>query len=181
MGSFNISLLNITETTTFQIFCCQLFFAPYILQKNSKTRNDNIFLNSIVFNTFSGNISSQICGHLPLFSILKDFHHKTLINSINVFDRNYRFFNHDEFKNGLKDIPWDNILSSDDISGSLAFNLFFPRVNTLLDEHGPHYRFCKREISLKAKTWNTRNVTILEVKQSKRILSELFSKALKKC
>ena len=28
-----------------------------------------------------------------------------LISSNSVFEQNYRFFNHDEFKNDLKDIP----------------------------------------------------------------------------
>ena len=73
------------------------FFAPYILQptkltKNSKTLIDNIFLNSIEFNTFSGNLTSQILDHLLQFLILKDFYHKTLINNNNAFERNYRFF-----------------------------------------------------------------------------------------
>ena len=132
MGDYNINLLN-TDTnrniSDFYDILSSNFFAPYILQstklaKNSKTLIDNIFLNSIEFNTFSGNLTSQISDHLPQFLILKDSYHKTLINSNNVFERNYRFFNHDEFKNDLKDIPWDNILSSDDISASLAFDLF---------------------------------------------------------
>ena len=46
----------------------------------------------------------------------------------------------------------DNILSSD-ISASLAFDLFFTRVNTLLDKHAPNQKFSKKEISLKAKSW----------------------------
>ena len=74
----------------------------------------------------SGNLTSQISDHLPQFLILKDFYRKTLINSNNnIFERHYRFFSHDEFKNDLKDIPWDNILSSDDISEGLVFDLFF--------------------------------------------------------
>ena len=57
-----------------------------------------------------------------------------LISSNSVFEQNYRFFNHDEFKNDLKDIPWDNILSLDDISASFAFDLLFARVNKLVNE-----------------------------------------------
>ena len=60
------------------------------------------------------------------------------------------FFNHDEFKNDLKDIHCDNILSSDDTSASLVFDLFFARVTTLLDEHAPNHKLSKKEISLKA-------------------------------
>ena len=96
---------------------------PKRLVKNSKTLIDNIFLNSVEFNTFYGNLTSQISDHIPQFLILKDFYHKTLINSNNVIEGNYRFFNNDEFKNDLVDIPWYNILSSD-ISAILAFNSF---------------------------------------------------------
>ena len=120
------------------------------MTKSSKTLTDNIFLISIEFNTVSGNLALKILDHLLQFSILKDFYHQTLINSNNVFERNYRFFNHDEFKNDLKDNPWDNILSSDDTSVSLAFDLFLTRVNTLLDEHASNRKLSKKEISLKA-------------------------------
>ena len=74
MGDFNINLLN-TDTDTdhnvpdFYDILSSNFFAPYILQptrlvKISKTFIDNIFLNSIEFSTFSGNLTSQISGHL---------------------------------------------------------------------------------------------------------------------
>ena len=48
-------------------------------------------------------------------------------------------------------IPWDNTLSSNDISSSLAFDLFFARLNTVLGEHAPNHKLSKKEISLKAK------------------------------
>ena len=129
IGDFNINLLN-TDTyhnaSDFYNILSSNSFIPYILQptrlaKNSKTLIDNIFLNSIEFNTFSGNLTSQILDHLPQFLILKGFYHKTFIN---VFERNYRFFNYDEFKNDLKDVPSDNILSLGDISASLALIYF---------------------------------------------------------
>ena len=102
----------------------------------------------------------EILEHLPQFLILKDFYPKTLINSNNVVERNYRFFNNDEFENDLKDII-RNILSLDDISISLAFNLFFARKNTLLDENEPDRKLSKEEISLKAKPWVNKNIQSL--------------------
>ena len=91
MGDFNINLLN-TDTnhniSDFYDILSSNFFASYILQparltKNSKTLIDNIFLNSVEFNAFSDNLTSKISDHLPQFLILKDFYHKTLINSYN--------------------------------------------------------------------------------------------------
>ena len=164
MSNFNINLLNTDTTTTFQIFtifCLRIFslitfYNQQSWQKNRLTSLIIFFLNSIEFNSFSGNLTSQISGHPAQFLILKDFYHKTLINS-NVFQRNYMFFNHDEFKNDSKDVPW-NILSSDDISARLAFDLFFARVNTLLDEQAPHHKLSEKETSLKAKPWINKNI-----------------------
>ena len=54
------------------------FFAPYILQsarlmKNSKKLIDNIFINTIVFCSYSGNLIFQILEHLLDCVILKYF------------------------------------------------------------------------------------------------------------
>ena len=82
--------------------------------------------------------------------ILKDFCHETLINSNNVFEQNQWFFNHDEFKNNLKDIPW--IVFYLWISRQVWLSIwFFARVNTLLDEHAPNHKLSKKQVSLKAK------------------------------
>ena len=70
-------------------------------------------------------------------------------------------FNHDEFKNDLKYIPWDNILSSDNTFAGLSFDLFFTMINTLLDEHAVYHKLSKKEISLKAKPWINKNIQAL--------------------
>ena len=46
-----------------------------------------------------------------------------LIKINDVFEQNYRFFNDDEFKNDLIDIPWDNIISPDKISVKFDFRI----------------------------------------------------------
>ena len=91
--------------------------------------------------------------HLSQFLVLKDFYHKTLINSNDVLQQNYRFFNNNKFKNELNDISWDNI-SPDNASVSLVFDLFLARENTLLDT--PKYKLSKK-LSLKAKPWINKN------------------------
>ena len=81
MGDFNINLLNAETNIKISEFYDNMsshFFAVYILQptrltKNSKTIIDNIFLNSIKFETFSGNLTSLISDHLPQLLIQKDF------------------------------------------------------------------------------------------------------------
>ena len=97
---------------------------------------DNIFLNSIEFNTYSGFLTLQILDHLPQF--------------LQVFQRWWAW-------KWLERYPWDNILSQDNISASLAFDLFFARINTLLDEHALNHKLYKWEISLNVKPWINEN------------------------
>ena len=89
MGDFSINLLNGERNTNISEFYDNMsshFFAPYIFQptrliKISKILIDNIFLNSIEFETFSRNLTSQISDHLPQLLILKDFHRKSTVTS----------------------------------------------------------------------------------------------------
>ena len=128
-----------------------------LLTKNTKTMIDNIFLNSIEFETFTGNLTSLISDHLPHLLILKDFQRKSTITYNIVYERNYRFFNDKEFKNDLKSIPWENILSQVNLSASSAFDLFFKQISTLLDEHAPIRKLSQKELSLKNKAWIRRS------------------------
>ena len=157
MGDFNINLLNAETNTIISEFYDNMsyhFFAPDILQrtrltKNSKTLIDNIILNSIEFETFSRNLTSLISDHLP-----------DVTDNI-VYERNYRFFNYNGFKNDLKSIPWENILSQVNLSASSAFDLFFKQISTLLDEHAPIRKLSQKELSLKNKPWIRRSIQSL--------------------
>ena len=54
------------------------FFSPYILQPTrpiSKTLIDNIFLNTIEYVSYSGNITIQLADHLFQFVLLQGFFH----------------------------------------------------------------------------------------------------------
>ena len=118
MGDFNINLLNTDTNTNISEFYDNMsshLFAPYILQatrltKISETLIDNIFLNSIEVETFSGNFTSLISDYPPKLLILKDFHRKSTVRNNIVYKRNYRFFKGSKFKNDLKSIPLENIL-----------------------------------------------------------------------
>ena len=58
-------------------------------------------------------------------------------------------------------IPWENILTQYTLSASDAFDVFFTKVNSLLDEHAPIHKLSKREISLKQKPWITKDIQFL--------------------
>ena len=95
-GDFNINLLH-TETSTniweFYHNMSSHFFASYILQqtkltKKPKTLIDNIFLNSVEFETLSGNLASLMSDNLPQLLILKDFHCKDTVTNHFLYERN---------------------------------------------------------------------------------------------
>ena len=142
MGDFNINLLrNDTKPEVSKFFDNLLshFFAPYIFQptkfaKNSKTLIDNIFINTVEFGSYSGNFMSQISGHLQ-FVMHKDFLRKPPSTQNDSFKHNYKFFNNDEFKNDLKNIPWQNIVSENNVSASIAFDIFSTRLVLKLHTH----------------------------------------------
>ena len=77
MGDFNIDLLKNDTINNVNLFYNTLishFFTPYILQPTrpvSKTLIDNIFLNTIDFSSYSGNLTIQLSDHLFQFTILE--------------------------------------------------------------------------------------------------------------
>ena len=70
VGDFNIDLLKIDSHNDINMYYNTFIsniFAPFILQPtrpNTKTLIDNIFLNTIDYNTYSGNLYMQLADHL---------------------------------------------------------------------------------------------------------------------
>ena len=176
MGDFNINLLNASSNSNISEFCQEMFtnfYTPYILQptrvtSTSKTLIDNIFLNTIDFDTISGNFEIQISDHLVQFLILKNFNHVKLCNEI-VKIRDFRFFNHNEFHEDLLKINWDEIVTLSDVN--VSFETFFNSIEYLLDEHAPFKTLNKREKSLRLKPWISN-----EIKNEMKLRDTLFRK-----
>ena len=95
----------------------------------------------------------QFSWTLYVYYPLKDFHCKSAGANNIIYERNYWFFNNNEFKNDLQSIPCQNILSQVNLSASSAFGMFFKQINTLLDEHTPIHKISRKELSLKKKLW----------------------------
>ena len=117
--------------------------------KTFKTLTDSIFINTLEFGSNWGNVTSQIWDHLLQFVIIKDLLRKSPSNQSDSFERNYNFFNDDEFKNGLKNIFWQDILSQNNISASMAFNFFFEQVSAFFDKHALLHKLSKKKNILK--------------------------------
>ena len=159
MGDFNIDLLKIDTRGDFSDFFNLLsshFFAPYILQPTrpiSKSLIDNIFLNTIEFSTHSGNLTIQLADHLFQFVLLEGFFKEIVINKINIFERNFRNFNENEFLESMNLINWNSILQMDLENPNISLQLLHDNFVYLLDEFAPYRKISKKEFKLKAKPW----------------------------
>ena len=125
------------------------FYSPFILQPTrpiSKSLIDNIFLNTLEYNLTSGNITIQLSDHLFQFVILEGFFKDLPIPKLNIYQRNFKYFNEREFQETLNGINWDNILSLNASDPNLSMNNFYNQINILLDEVTPYKKLTKKEI-----------------------------------
>ena len=89
------------------------FFTLYVLQPTrltSKSLIDNIYFNSLEYQSYSGNILIEIADHLIQFLILEGFIKERSIPKINLFKRDFSNFNDDEFRKEFNQINWDVIV-----------------------------------------------------------------------
>ena len=63
-------------------------------------------MNSVEFVTVLGNLLRQLADHLLQFFVIKDFRVFYRPKHEEIFKRNYRFFNNNEFKNEINQIDW---------------------------------------------------------------------------
>ena len=93
------------DTNLYQNTLSSHFFLPYILQPTrpiSKTLIDNIFLNTIEYLSYSGNITIQLADHLFQFVLLEGFFRDAQTKNHNIKERNLKIFNEREFLEAIK-------------------------------------------------------------------------------
>ena len=132
----------------------QIFFTPYILQPTrfvSQSLIDNIFINSIEYMSYSGNLTIQISDHLLQFVLLEGFFKEDLPKKINIYERNFKHFNEREFEEALKICDWDSILPLHQNDPDLSMNNLYNNTIDLLDEFAPDRKLTEKEFKLKSK------------------------------
>ena len=132
------------------------FFAPYILQPSrpiSKSLIDNIFINSIEYPSYSGNLTVQLSDHLFQFTILEGFYKDIIPKKNNLFSRNFKNLNEREFNEILSNNDWNSILNIECKDPNNSMNNLYNYINYILDELAPYKKLTKREIKLKSKPW----------------------------
>ena len=113
---------------------------------------DNIFINSIDYISFSGNITIQLSDHLFQFVTLQGFF-KDLPKKINIYERNFKYFNEREFEEELNKMNWDSILHLDISDPNTSMDNLYNNLVYMLDEYAPYKKISKKEFKLKSKPW----------------------------
>ena len=143
MGHFNIDLLKIDLNEDSNLFfntMTSCFFTPYVLQPTrpiSKKLIDNIFLNSIEYSSYSGNLTIQISDHLIQFVVLEGFFKDLSPKKQNIYARNFKNFNEREFMEIINETNWDQIICLDKKDTNLSMNNFYRHIFYILDELAP--------------------------------------------
>ena len=163
LGDWNANLLeyeNHKDTEDFYELLSSYSFQPLILQPTrvnarSSTLIDNIFINDLSVSSDGGNIVTSISDHFPQFCSLNIFK-EPYKEKITQTKRCYRNFNHDEFKNELLSIDWDLLFLNK--RSEESFNLFFQKLETILDEMAPIKKLTQKQAKTEKKPWITTGI-----------------------
>ena len=104
---------------------------------------DNIFFNEIQANIISGNITTDISDHFTQFvAIPADWH--TEISTEDIYRRNYKNLNSDNFKDEFGRINWANLFLDKNIDD--AYDSFLEETEKLINKHFPLEKVSKRKL-----------------------------------
>ena len=103
-------------------------FLPHITQTTritdyNKTLMDNIFSNTLIENTTSGNLTATISDHLPKFIILPNVFSNPPSNKSNIYERDWSKFVQENIILVCFSVNWNSAINEDkDVN--LSFNNF---------------------------------------------------------
>ena len=162
MGNFNVDLLKSNGSSEFYTNLSSHFFTPFVLQPTrlkAKTLIDNIFLNSLEFQSNSGNVLLEISDHLLQFLILEGFLKERSLPETNIFKRDFSKFNEREFDEVvISSTNWDEICMLYKNDSNASFKSFYDTLNYHLDEMAPYKKVTRKEFRLMLKPWITNDI-----------------------
>ena len=165
MGDFNVNLLKSDSASAVSLFYNTLtshHYSPFVLQPTrlrSKTLIDNIVFNSLEYHSNSGNLLIEISDHLIQFLILEGFVKELKPPKVDLFKRDFKFFNSREFSDEvINKVDWNNICKLDQKNPDIACKNFYDTFNFHLDEYAPYRKVTKKELELLQKPWITREI-----------------------
>ena len=121
LSDFNVDLMkydNHHSTNGFIDSLSSHLFLPHITQPTrirdySKTFIDNIFSNTLIENTISGNSAATISDHLPQFIILPNIFSNPPSNKTNIYERGWFNFVQENFILDYFSVDWNSLINND--------------------------------------------------------------------
>ena len=131
LGDFNVDLIkydNHHSTNEFLDFLSPHLFLPHIKQParirdSNKTLINNIFSNTLIENTISGNLTATISDHLPQFIILPNIFSNLASNKSNICERDWSNFAQKNFILDYFSADWNSLINNDK-DANLFLNIF---------------------------------------------------------
>ena len=109
---------------------------------------DNIFFNSLEYQSYSGNILIEISDHLIQFLILEGFIKERTLREIDLYKRDLNYFNEREFKEEvINNLNWEQICNLEKKEPELSYRNFYDTFTYYLDEFAPYRKVIKRNIN----------------------------------
>ena len=152
------------------------FMNPQIIQPSRITDHtatliDNIFLNSVEYDTMSGNLLSDISDHLRNFLVINKI--STLKKDNIIYKRNHTKINQEKIVNELQKTDWSYLSLNCDNDPSIIFDSIYDKVIKVIDTYAPMEKISKKEAKFNTKPWIT---TALKTIRIKSILYRKFLK-----
>ena len=140
------------------------FCQPHIIQPTRIVDNakpslvDNIFFNSIEYETKSGNIISKISDHMPNFIILEKLDLRTT-KVIKIQRRDFTKINPQKFTVDIKGFDLTKTLKQHN-NVNQSYDVFHDLFIKVINNHAPVKTFSKKEIKMQKKAvdlkWNSK-------------------------
>ena len=162
-GDFNFDLLKSSSHTDtfdfFELMMTELLMPTIILPTRinsiSNTLIDNIFTLDINPGTISGNLTTGISDHLPSFMIVPKQKQNHLPKKHNLFKRDRRNFNKDDFVMDILNVNWEEVIEIEEKDVNNSLDNFLKKFNKILDKHLPLRKVSQEEFKRRYKPWIT--------------------------
>jgi hypothetical protein len=151
-GDFNFDLLSTDDNDNFHFFETMManhliptITFPTKINPKKNTVIDNIFTNQINPDIISGNIALAISDHLPSFLAIPRDNQNHLPKKNNLYTRNTKDFDKENFLLDFLEIDWDNTLEANRNDVNYSFTTFMEKMNTLIDKYMPLRKITNKE------------------------------------
>lgn len=177
-GDFNYDILKIGKDKYIDEFI-DIMFSNHlqpciteptrIVKGNKPSLVDNIFVNVVEKQIFSGNLLSKISDHMPSFVIIKDQIYNA--NKTKRTIRDFKKFKEEDFINDIRNINILPIIANNENDIDSIYDSFQDIVIKTIDKHAPYKVLTNKEIQWKNKPWITKGI-----QKSIIIKNNLYSK-----